>query len=82
MSKEIEKKVREVLATNVDSKIDFKEVPVDQDLSEIGFNSIDFIKVVLGLEMSFDFEWDDDGLEFEAFNTIRKLTEFIEDKIH
>jgi acyl carrier protein len=50
-------------------------------LSELDINSITFVEIVVALEASFDFEFDDEKLHFSAFPTILSMAEYIESKI-
>lgn len=45
----------------------------DLDLSEIGLTSINLINLIVYLEDTFDFEFDDEELLLENLNTISKI---------
>ena len=81
MNKTIENKIREIISENISTNFDFKNIPIEQDLTDVGFNSIDFIKVAIGIEVAFEFEWDDDDLDFDDFNNIGKIVDFVSKKI-
>lgn len=80
MSNQVEAVVRKILKENVKSSINFDELGVDQSLSDIGFNSVDFVKVAVGMESEFEFELGDDELNFSQFDSIKIIVEFVERK--
>ena len=65
--KNIEKKVLELFnAYCPELKQDF----VETKLEFIGINSIDFVKIVVDLEEYFEFEFDDEDLDYKKFEYI------------
>lgn len=80
MSNVIESKVRNILKENIKTSINFDELGAEQSLMDAGFNSVDFIKVAVGLEAEFEFELGDDDLNFDNFDSIQKIVVFIENK--
>lgn len=54
------------------------EIDLDDDLVKVGYNSMEFIKLVINLEQEFDIEFDDDYLEYRQMNTISKIARYIE----
>jgi len=57
-----------------ENKINIKE---DLDLSEIGLTSINMINLIVYLEDTFDFDFDDDELLLENLNTVTKIEECV-----
>lgn len=57
------------------------DVNIDLGFSDIGVDSIIFIKIVVALESEFDFEFDDELLQITAFPTIKSMIEYVETKI-
>ncbi|WP_041700147.1 acyl carrier protein [Clostridium sp. BNL1100] len=58
---------------------DLKEKAATEDnLSEVGINSIKFIEIVVELEKEFDVEFDDDELDFRSFTTITSICDYLE----
>ena len=49
----------------------------DLKLSEIGVNSITFIKIIVTIEETFDIEFEDDYLDYEQFDTIQDVCDYI-----
>jgi acyl carrier protein len=66
MSQAVEKDVDEV-----------KSFPADENLSDYGLNSLDFIKFLVLIEEEFDFTFNDSDILFDNFNTINKITDMI-----
>lgn len=50
-------------------------------IEDLGFNSINFIKIVILIEIEFDFEFDDDYLTFDKVSTFSDLLNYILFKI-
>ena len=49
----------------------------DLDLSEVGLTSINLINLIVHLEDTFSFDFDDDDLLLENLNTVTKIEECI-----
>ena len=73
---EIEEKVIAVISKSItlDSNI---EITVNMQLSELPFDSIKFIKMVVSWENEFNFEFDDEKLLFAQFPTVKSIVEYI-----
>lgn len=71
VQKEIYDNIRSVLNS---------EISLDTSLSAEGIDSISFVSIVVSLEESFDFEFDDDKTLTEAFPTILDLIKYVEAK--
>lgn len=48
------------------------------DLTQIGINSISFIKLVVELENTFDIEFEDDALDYFKFESLETLCAYVE----
>lgn len=57
-------------------------ITVDTLLSDLPFDSIKFIKMVVALENEFDFEFDDEKLLFTQFQTVKSLIEYVNFKVN
>lgn len=53
----------------------------NRDIREIGFDSIDFIHLVVKLEKRFEVFFDDQDLLIDNFNTIAKIKAFIVERL-
>jgi amino acid adenylation domain-containing protein len=54
-----------------------QNVTIDTELSQTGTDSITFIKIIVSLEETFHFVFEDEMLLFNAFPTIRSLIEYV-----
>lgn len=82
-------KINELAESEIDEKIlsIFSENGVqlngshdERKLSEMGVNSIVFIKVVVALESTFDFEFDDEALDYSKFEYFQQLCDYVKQK--
>ncbi|MDF2519403.1 MAG: acyl carrier protein [Clostridia bacterium] len=48
------------------------------ELSALGVNSIDFIKLVVAMETEFDFEFRDEDLNSNKFETLNSFVDYIQ----
>lgn len=49
--------------------------------TDLNFNSIDFVKLIVKLEFVFDIEFDDEYLDFQKFNTYSWLYNYLLERI-
>lgn len=75
-------KAFETIAASLSESLEIpvESIKVDQPLSELDLDSINFVKLVIALEAEFDFEFDDDKLLVSEFPTVRSLVEYVEEK--
>ncbi|WP_379133798.1 acyl carrier protein [Paenibacillus sp. sgz500958] len=53
------------------------QIGPDDNLAELGVNSITFIRLVLAAELEFGLSWDDEELDYANFSTINNIIEYI-----
>lgn len=76
MDKEVvKKKIIEVINESLER--DVAEFLDDNELQEIGLNSVSFIKIVVKLEQIFDVEFEDDALEYFKFTYLEDLCDYV-----
>ena len=73
----IESKIRNILKENVDLKIPIEQINLEDNLLQIGMDSINCIKVILGIEEEFNYQFDDEDLNYENFHNISSLINYI-----
>lgn len=56
---------------------DEKKIKEEDQLIDLGINSIDYIKIVLVLESEFGFEFDDETLDMNNISNVRLLYQYI-----
>ncbi len=77
---EILQKLKEVLASSVESQTDLSSVTENSRLIEdIGLNSVGIIFVVISIEEAFDVTFSDVG--FADFQTVGSVVDYIEKKL-
>lgn len=57
-------------------------ITVDTLFSDLPFDSIKFIKMVVSIESEFDFEFDDEKLLFTQFPTVKSVIEYVNLKVN
>ncbi len=53
----------------------------EDNLAQLGMNSVSFIKLVVSLEEEFSFEFDDEDLDYKKFTTLTSLCNYVNKKI-
>lgn len=70
--------VLELVSSHVDIAFDINQVKDDDTLEQLGVNSINFIRVIIELEMTYNVQFDVDYLGTEVFENIGKFVEYVE----
>lgn len=70
------------LSEDEDFGLDLKKTEITEDdkISELGVNSIIFIKLLVKMEKEFDVKFEDEMLNYQTFDTIGDLIRMIEEK--
>lgn len=71
---DVTNKVKEVLQYNQD-------IYVNQDLAEIGLDSLASVTLLVELEEMYNIEFDDEEMLFENFSTITKINNLVCNKL-
>ena len=70
--------IYEMVADVLDADIEqFVQIDPGDDLAKHGMTSILFIHLVIALEDKYEFEFKDEDLLFDRFNTLNKLAELL-----
>lgn len=77
----IETKVRDIIDKSVKLTKPIDLVGCEEDLMEIGINSYSAIRIIVEIEHEFDFEFDEEGLNFENIQQIQSLVNYIKSKV-
>lgn len=74
--------LREMIANKLDLNISTDEVTPDAALFEegLGLDSIAIVELITLIEDTFEFEFDEDHLNLEAFHDVQTLAEFIREQ--
>lgn len=73
----VEKKVADIILEYSNANNQGGGISVDDHFDNFGINSVDFIKIIVGIETAFDFEFLDDDLQMGRFNNMRQLIEYV-----
>ena len=79
---DITEKVISILKTHIEGSLYWESFKLDDDLSNIGLNSVTFIKFVVSAEKEFEIVWENEDLKFDNFSTINKIANYISEKIN
>ncbi|GMQ60885.1 acyl carrier protein [Vallitalea maricola] len=79
MDKTIEEKFKSKLMEIF--QLEENAIVLDVSLSKLGVSSIYYIKMVVGMEDLFNIEFDDECLDYEKFETLSEILEYIKKKI-
>jgi len=77
---QITEKIIEIVCSNI-ATMSPEFVDVDADLSQMGMDSIVFIKIVLTLEGVFEIEFPDEYLIVSVTNSINKMVQIVLNEI-
>lgn len=74
--------IRSIVENCIDTlKIPITEVGNNDDLFNLGMNSITSIKIVVAMEQEFDFEFEDEKLTMDTMRTINSLYEYLNQRL-
>lgn len=74
----MEKRVSDCIAEILN--VEEINIDADQDIAQLGMDSLKFIQLIVKIEAEFNISFDDD-LVFENLNTIRKLVNAVSEKV-
>lgn len=77
---QIEMRLVRVLKATTGKNVD-DEAMLNSDFTDLGINSLSFIKLVVAMEEEFDIEFDDTQINYELFGTVKELAAIIEEKM-
>ena len=80
MSEKIIEMVLELLNTNIEN-VELSDEQLDEDLSQLGMDSITFIRIIVELEEKFDIEIPDEKLLLTEMNTVSKMVDVISSEL-
>lgn len=75
MREDIIRIIKETLGIDKD-----REITGKTDISSLGINSLNFLRIIVEFEENFDVEFDDNELNFDYFSTIDSIIALIESK--
>ena len=79
ISMEIREKIIKILSAYSEKENVYQYLHENDDLTQLGMNSITFIKMIVVLECEFDFEFEDDALDYNKFTSLNLLCDYVEE---
>ena len=77
-----ELKIREIIRSNSDVPMTVEQIEVNKNLTDVGINSVTFIKIIVAIEAKFKFEFGDEDLDANKFSTIKSLISYVENMLN
>lgn len=78
MEKEqIVKKIKEIIISSLDLKIQPEEIVGEDLINEVGINSIDALEIFVWIENEFDIEIEDEDLSDQLLASVDGLAEYV-----
>ena len=75
----IQEKILEIINDTIENGV--SENQVDDDLLQLGMDSLKFISIVVTLEENFDIEVSDEYLLMTEMNTVRKMVKIVSEAL-
>jgi acyl carrier protein len=80
MCESTENQLLGILSKYIDLKVPADELTTASKLENIGVDSISFMKVVVAIEQTFDFEFRDEDLIIDNFECIGNVIHYIDER--
>lgn len=77
----IQNEVLTILKNDIDLNL-LDDITINSEIDCLGFTSISFIKIIVELEKNFNFEFDDEMLQYTKFNNIKSIIDYVEFKLN
>ncbi|MGX5556870.1 phosphopantetheine-binding protein [Bacillus cereus] len=78
----IEAKLKEILKRELELTDQIDQLQLKDSLNSIGLSSVSFIKLIVAIENQFDFEFEDEDLNYKVFQTLQDIVNYVENAIH
>ena len=66
-----------IIIDSIVEKININTLGPDDDLQQMGMDSISFIRIIVTIEEDFEIEFPDDYLLMDNMNTLNKITDIV-----
>ncbi|MCR3761671.1 acyl carrier protein [Clostridium felsineum] len=77
----MEEKIINIICNALGNNDNRDSILKSKDLAEFGFNSLNFIKIIVKLEDEFDIEFSDNELNCSNYNSVYKILNLVKSKI-
>ncbi len=81
MENSIEMKIREIVSKNIELSVPIEQISNNYDLTILGMNSVNGIKVIVDIEAEYGFEFADEDLNIDNFRTINNLVSYVKARV-
>lgn len=77
----VEQKIKQILVQNIRNNKVLSDNWLSMKISDIGIDSILYIKIIVAVEEEFGFEFEDNDLDYNKIQYIKDLVLYVEQKI-
>ena len=78
MQNDIEKRIRLIIGNYADISVPIDKIGPDDNLIDIGLNSLSYIKLIVLLEKEFDIEFNEYELNIDKYKSINAVVKTVE----
>jgi acyl carrier protein len=78
---ETEKRVVEVLENLLDESLGDVDVSLEDNISKFGINSINFMKVIVALEIEFDIEIEVEEIDPKKLQVVSDIARYVKERV-
>lgn len=76
-----EEVIKEILSENIELELDVSAIEAEQDLTDLGLDSVYFIQLMVAFENVFGLTFEEEDLDIENFITINKTINYLNKKL-
>ncbi|WP_223068388.1 phosphopantetheine-binding protein [Paenibacillus caui] len=73
--------LKEILKRELELGEQTDQLQLEDSLTSIGLSSVSFIKLIVAIENQFDFEFEDEDLNYNVFQTLQDVVNYVEKRI-
>ncbi|UED72193.1 phosphopantetheine-binding protein [Brevibacillus sp. DP1.3A] len=73
--------LKEILKRELELGEQVDQLQLKDSLTSIGLSSLSFIKLIVAIENQFNFEFEDEDLNYKVFQTLQDVVNYVEKRI-
>ncbi|OPH56179.1 hypothetical protein BC351_28845 [Paenibacillus ferrarius] len=73
--------LKEILKRELELGGQIDQLQLEDSLTSIGLSSVSFIKLIVAIENHFDFEFEDEDLNYKVFQKLQDIVNYVEKRI-
>ena len=77
----VENKLKEIFFNNTGVLMKEEQYEAEFNFEEIGITSLNYIKILVDIENEFNFEFEDELLDYEYFKNYKSVMDYIENRV-